>query len=64
MRKFLNDFKGGNVVFSEPTFPFKGFGASQSTLYLTSNFLLKNKINSKISYVKVSDKIFPIDRYN
>jgi len=49
--KMLNDFKGGNAVFTQANTPIKCGGAPQKIMYLSEHFLRKKKIRNKSNVI-------------
>lgn len=49
--KVLQNFKGGNAVFTQPTTPIKCGGAPQKIAYLAADYLKKNGLSAKSNVV-------------
>ncbi len=47
----LNNFKGGNALFTQPTTPIKCGGAPQKIAYLTADYFRKNGLESKSNVI-------------
>ncbi len=63
--RFLQDFKGGNAVFTFPTPPIKCAGAPQKIMYLADDILRRNGVrqHSRIIYGAASAGIFGVKKY-
>ncbi|OMJ08540.1 Sulfide:quinone oxidoreductase, mitochondrial [Smittium culicis] len=63
--KFLNEFKGGEAIFTMPATPVKCPGAPQKIAYLAEEKFRDNGIRSStnVSYYTGIGKIFGIDKY-
>ncbi|WP_048600767.1 NAD(P)/FAD-dependent oxidoreductase [Rubeoparvulum massiliense] len=61
----LQNIKGGNVIFTQPTTPIKCGGAPQKIMYLTEDYLRKHNLRDKvnISFYTPAGKIFPVKKY-
>jgi sulfide:quinone oxidoreductase len=49
--ELLQNFKGGNAVFTQPTTPIKCGGAPQKIAYLAADYFKKNKLSEKTNVV-------------
>lgn len=58
----LQDFKGGNAVFTQPTTPIKCGGAPQKIAYLAADYLRKQKLSdrSKVVFATPGSVIFGV----
>ncbi|OLY81104.1 Sulfide:quinone oxidoreductase, mitochondrial, partial [Smittium mucronatum] len=63
--KFLNEFKGGEALFTMPASPIKCPGAPQKIAYLAEEKFRDNGVrdNSNVSYYSGIGKIFGIEKY-
>lgn len=52
--KSLNEFKGGNAIFTQPATPIKCGGAPQKAMYLAADFINKKGIANKTNIVFAS----------
>ncbi len=61
----INNFKGGNAVFTQPNAPFKCGGAPQKIMYLAEDRFIKNGIRNKanVYFFSPRKKIFPVKKY-
>lgn len=56
----LQNFKGGNAVFTQPTTPIKCGGAPQKIAYLTADYLKRKKINGEVIFATPGGVIFGV----
>ncbi|KAK9719345.1 hypothetical protein K7432_004850 [Basidiobolus ranarum] len=63
--EFINNFKGGNAIFTMPSTPIKCAGAPQKIMYLAEEQFRKNGVrdNAQVIYNTGIGKIFGIDKY-
>ncbi|WP_013324935.1 NAD(P)/FAD-dependent oxidoreductase [Gloeothece verrucosa] len=63
--ELLNNFAGGNAIFTFPATPIKCAGAPQKIMYLADDIFRKNGVRqkTKITYCAATAKIFAVDAY-
>ncbi|WP_404784478.1 FAD-dependent oxidoreductase [Altericista sp. CCNU0014] len=63
--ELLNDFKGGNALFTFPATPIKCAGAPQKIMYLADDIFRRNGVRSQtnLSYCTAGPKIFAIETF-
>ncbi|WP_294819240.1 FAD/NAD(P)-binding oxidoreductase [uncultured Flavobacterium sp.] len=49
--KLLQEFKGGNAIFTQPTTPIKCGGAPQKIMYLAADYFKRNNLSGKTNVV-------------
>lgn len=61
----LQNFQGGNAIFTIPTMPIKCAGAPQKIMYLAEHWLRKNgrRKQSNVIYAAAGESIFGVDKY-
>lgn len=63
--ELLNNFQGGNALFTFPATPIKCAGAPQKIMYLADDIFRRNGVraNSNLTYCTAGPKIFAIDTF-
>jgi sulfide:quinone oxidoreductase len=63
--KVLNDFKGGNAIFTQPATPIKCGGAPQKIMYLADDYFRKRKVRDKsqIMFATPGSVIFGVEPF-
>lgn len=56
----LQNFKGGNAVFTQPTTPIKCGGAPQKIAYLAADYFQKNKIDARVVFATPGSVLFGV----
>ncbi|KAJ3304339.1 hypothetical protein HDU76_005211 [Blyttiomyces sp. JEL0837] len=63
--KLIQNFKGGNAIFTQPATPIKCAGAPQKIMYLAEEAFRKNNVRdkTKVTFQTGMGKIFSVDKY-
>lgn len=63
--ELLQEFKGGNAIFTQPTTPIKCGGAPQKIMYLFADYVRKNKLADKtdILFATPGSVIFGVEEF-
>ena len=56
----LQNFKGGNAIFTQPTTPIKCGGAPQKIAYLAADYFKKNKIDAQVIFATPGSVLFGV----
>jgi sulfide:quinone oxidoreductase len=56
----LQNFKGGNAIFTQPTTPIKCGGAPQKIAYLAADYFKKNKIDARVIFATPGSVLFGV----
>ena len=56
----IQNFKGGNAVFTQPTTPIKCGGAPQKIAYLAADYFRKNKIDARVIFATPGTVLFGV----
>ncbi|WP_019039094.1 NAD(P)/FAD-dependent oxidoreductase [Psychroflexus tropicus] len=56
----IQNFKGGNAVFTQPTTPIKCGGAPQKIAYLAADHFRKNKVNARVIFATPGTVLFGV----
>lgn len=63
-RRFGQNFKGGNAIFTEPEAPIKCGGAPQKILYLLTKEWQDKGIKFQSHFYKVGETMFAVPKYS
>ncbi|MBZ9651878.1 NAD(P)/FAD-dependent oxidoreductase [Psychroflexus montanilacus] len=56
----IQNFKGGNAVFTQPTTPIKCGGAPQKIAYLAADYFKKNKVDARVIFATPGTVLFGV----
>jgi sulfide:quinone oxidoreductase len=56
----IQNFKGGNAVFTQPTTPIKCGGAPQKIAYLAADYFRKNKVDARVIFATPGTVLFGV----
>ncbi|CAD8115388.1 unnamed protein product [Paramecium sonneborni] len=63
MNRLVEEFEGGNIVYTEPPLPIKCAGAPQKIIYLSHDRLNKRGIKTNHHFYKTAGVIFGVPKY-
>lgn len=56
----IQNFKGGNAIFTQPTTPIKCGGAPQKIAYLAADYFKKNKVDARVVFATPGSVLFGV----